>query len=99
MPVSCESSFSGNSTLSTSVSDKTFYDVGCIEKVSMYLSDHVAIVIIVSAAIMVFQVCKILLSSLELSYDIIVHIVSHVPGDWSVSFMLSGKICSSGALG
>ena len=84
VPLSCQ--FSGNSTVSTSD------DVGCIEKVSIYLSDHFPVVLIVSAAIMVFQV------SISSPFS---HLIPHyhIPGDWSVSFMLSGKISPSGALG
>ena len=86
MPVSCE--VLANSTLTSS--EKMFYDVGCIDMAASYLSEHVVIVIIVSSAIMVFQVC--VKSILKLSQQ-------DCLDNGSVSVLLSGQICSGGALG
>lgn len=59
VPVSCEV-FTNSTTLTSS--EKLFYDVGCIDMAASYLSEHVIIVIIVSCAIMVFQIMGVCLS-------------------------------------
>ena len=89
VPVSCEASTNTTLTSAASETAEAVFQTGCLEMVARLLGDNVVAVILACLSVVVIQV----------RYDNTKLIFNDSQDTWSRSFLLSGEVSSSTALG